>query len=384
MSRTNIYLSSIIFLLVSLFSSCMAGSQNMKTEPALYLNDFEVQYRLIHKGIDSSSFHLIVESEDYELAYIAYATNKKKVILAEDKLSIRGKKDEVFEHQFKIRDTNYYMELQVRDKTENRIFRDAFLADKTKAFDYLQITSKGKPLVRSYVPIDTEVNLYHPQQTSVWVKYFDKEFKSATPPFSDKGYKFNPKKNINQLVEVPNDGIIKLEGEGLYFIQADTNSLDGFYLNVFEERFPRISSSEQMISAARYIAKRGEYNTMFTSDNPKSSIDDFWLNRTDDNNFAKELIKTYYTRIQIANRDFTTYKEGWKTDRGMLYTIFGPPNYIQKTLEEEIWLYDASRRRSSMRFQFKKVNGQTLLVRSDYFKRSWDLEIYEWRKGMDK
>ena len=38
---------------------------------------------------------------------------------------------------------------------------------------------------------------------------------------------------------------------------------------------------------------------------------------------AKELIKNYYGRLQHANLFFTSYLEGWKTDRGMIFMIFG-------------------------------------------------------------
>ena len=38
---------------------------------------------------------------------------------------------------------------------------------------------------------------------------------------------------------------------------------------------------------------------------------------------AKSLIAIYYNRIQNANLHFTTFKEGWKTDRGMIYVVFG-------------------------------------------------------------
>ena len=382
MFRINIYILSIIFLFVSFLFSCSAGSKNLKAEPILYHTDFEVQYRLLHLGSDSSSLHLIVESDDYELSYIAYASTQKKIILAEKTSLVSGKESQFYESQFKIREQEYYVELFIKDRIKNKVFRDAFMTSKLAAFNHLRIRSDKQPLVRSYTTIDKEVNLYHPQQSTIWVKYFSKEFKSAKPPFSDKGYKFNPRRNITQLVEVPSGGTIKLEGEGLYFIQADTNSLDGFYLNVFEERYPRISSSGQMIESTRYITKRSEFDKMTTSKNPKEAIDQFWMSKAKDKDFAKDLIKTYYTRIQIANRDFTTYKEGWKTDRGMLYIIFGPPNQIKKTVAGEEWFYASSGKRNDVRYEFKKVNGQTLLLRSDYYKRPWDVEVYEWRKGI--
>ncbi|MCH7783138.1 GWxTD domain-containing protein [candidate division KSB1 bacterium] len=36
----------------------------------------------------------------------------------------------------------------------------------------------------------------------------------------------------------------------------------------------------------------------------------------------------YYRRVRFANEEFTQYKDGWKTDRGMIYILFGPPNQV--------------------------------------------------------
>ncbi|HEV8537300.1 MAG TPA: GWxTD domain-containing protein, partial [Bacteroidota bacterium] len=38
-----------------------------------------------------------------------------------------------------------------------------------------------------------------------------------------------------------------------------------------------------------------------------------------------ELMEEYYARIDYANKHFTHYYDGWKTDMGMVYVIFGQP-----------------------------------------------------------
>jgi GWxTD domain-containing protein len=381
MSKTHISTFIIICFMISCCYSCSINKE-IKTEPILYQTDFEVQYRVVHMGSDSSALQLVVESDDYELSYQAYSPLDKKIILAEEILNISNKKSIVAERKFKIREPAYYLEISIRDNNGNRQFKDIVKVDKNSGMGHLKILSDGKPLVRSYIKSKTEVNLSHTYQSTIWVKYFDRSFKSAAPPFSDKGYKFNPKKNITELVEVPSGSTIKLEGEGLYFIQSDTSTLGGFYLNVFPDRYPRISSANQMIESTRYIMKTEEYKALSSTDAKKDAIDKFWMGRARDKEFAKELIKTYYTRVQIANRDFTTYKEGWKTDKGMLYLIFGVPDLIRKTKQGEIWSYGSSGKRNAVKFEFKKVNGQSLLLHSDFFKRPWDVEIYEWRKGI--
>ena len=55
----------------------------------------------------------------------------------------------------------------------------------------------------------------------------------------------------------------------------------------------------------------------------------------------------YYRRLTFANAHFSnTYSEGWKTDMGMVYILFGMPTNIERhpyemdTKPYEIWQYD--------------------------------------------
>jgi hypothetical protein len=38
----------------------------------------------------------------------------------------------------------------------------------------------------------------------------------------------------------------------------------------------------------------------------------------------------YYTRVNYANVHFRGMREGWRTDMGMVYIIFGPPSDINR------------------------------------------------------
>ncbi len=77
-------------------------------------------------------------------------------------------------------------------------------------------------------------------------------------------------------------------------------------------------------------------------------IEAFWKHRdpipeTEENEFKTE----HYRRIEYANKYFgrEAPKPGWKTDRGRVYIILGPPNDIQRidskaeVYDTEIWFY---------------------------------------------
>ena len=58
-------------------------------------------------------------------------------------------------------------------------------------------------------------------------------------------------------------------------------------------------------------------------------IEQFWLRRdptpdTEENEFKEE----HYRRIAYANEHFAAGKAGWRTDRGRIYIVFGPPDEI--------------------------------------------------------
>jgi GWxTD domain-containing protein len=73
---------------------------------------------------------------------------------------------------------------------------------------------------------------------------------------------------------------------------------------------------------------------------------DFWKRKDPTPGTERnEMMEEYYSRVAYANRQFGHYSEGWKTDMGMVYIIFGAPNNIERHPFEvdskpyEIWTY---------------------------------------------
>jgi hypothetical protein len=55
--------------------------------------------------------------------------------------------------------------------------------------------------------------------------------------------------------------------------------------------------------------------------------------------------------VKFTNDNFSSYREGWKSDRGMVFIILGPPNNIDRHPFEyyskpyEVWEYYTINRR---------------------------------------
>ena len=73
---------------------------------------------------------------------------------------------------------------------------------------------------------------------------------------------------------------------------------------------------------------------------------DFWKKRDPTSTTERnELMEEYYGRVDYATKHFSHYIEGWKTDMGMVYIIFGPPSNIDRhpfdsdAKPYEVWTY---------------------------------------------
>ena len=149
---------------------------------------------------------------------------------------------------------------------------------------------------------------------------------------------------------------------------------------------PRLGQAERLLRPLRYITTRNEFNEMMRNQSAKAALDDFWLASTPNKDRAKELIRKYYNRVHDANRFFTSYLEGWKTDRGMIYIVFGPPNIIYKSTNSESWVYGEENNPMSLTLNFIKVDNPFTyndfrLNRSPIYKTNWYRSVESWRQG---
>jgi GWxTD domain-containing protein len=77
-------------------------------------------------------------------------------------------------------------------------------------------------------------------------------------------------------------------------------------------------------------AERAAFLRLGTNEEREQFIEIFWQNRNPDpdlgeNSFREE----HYRRIAYANEHFSSGVPGWKTDRGHMYILWGPPDEIE-------------------------------------------------------
>ncbi len=173
---------------------------------------------------------------------------------------------------------------------------------------------------------------------------------------------------------------------GYYHFRTDTASMVGYTLFVPTESYPTVSSAADMVSPLRYITSLKEWDGISTSADQRKAVERFWTDAAGSRDRAREAIAGYYGRVESANRHFTSYTEGWKTDRGLVHIIFGTPTTIRKDGRSETWVYGDETNLMSLVFNFVRreepfSDNDLILERDPRLKSAWYRNVESWRNG---
>jgi GWxTD domain-containing protein len=291
---------------------------------------------------------------------------------------------------------NYVLEVVVQDLNRNissRSILNVYKSSFGTAQNFLLTDTLYKqPLFRNMIKKEEWATLKYTGGMSLkklFVRYYDRQFPLPAPAFSTynpKPFNYYPDSTFVINLDTAGSANIRFEKTGFYHFQIDTTLKDGFTLYRFSDEYPYLTSPDQLVPILRFITTRQEFEDLMAQQNKKKAVDDFWLKNGGNAERAKSILKTYYTRAQDANLYFSSYCEGWKTDRGLIYTIFGQPNTLYKQENTETWVYGEDASYKSLSFVFVKVinpfsENDYQLNRSDMFKDEWYKGVDAWRQG---
>ena len=110
-----------------------------------------------------------------------------------------------------------------------------------------------------------------------------------------------------------------------------------------------ITNIDKATDELLYIAKGSEIDFIREATTPEEKqrrFLEFWAKyNPHPKDETNDLMDEYYARVDYANKNFQGYLEGWKTDRGMVFIRFGPPNDMERhpfnsdNKPYEIWYY---------------------------------------------
>ncbi len=239
----------------------------------------------------------------------------------------------------------------------------------------------GKPLVSTYINVpDTLIVAATSRQI---VSYYNDKFPPAPLPFSEKLGPVSKGMRVDSSYSVLPAQPFIADQNGLYLIQSDTMKNEGFVFRA-QDDYPRYSRLQNVAEPFVYICTRQEYQKIREAMDDKKAFDRVILSITRDQERAKKLIRSYFRRVEMANALFTSYKEGWKTDRGMIYIIFGPPDEVFRFNDREVWNYKIIKQGLSFDFAHSPSlfdPDNFVLVRSKKYTETWYQMIDMWRNA---
>lgn len=288
----------------------------------------------------------------------------------------------------------YELNIEVTDLNRMKSGKEIVISDKlgsgTREF-FMATDADGLPLFSDRIVGNRRYVIHTSSSTDqrIYARYYNRKFPLPPPPFAffeyspfdynaDATYILEIDENLNATFDAP--------AEGFYHFQTDTAGKEGFTLFISSEEFPEVKKIENMVDPFRFLVSGKEYKEVITADDMKAAVEGFWIDWSGNKERARSSIKAYYSRVEEANRYFSSHVEGWKSDRGMIYMIYGKPNKVYRTPLLETWIYGEENNPLSITFNFVKVinpftSNDYRLNREDYYKPSWYRSIEAWRNG---
>lgn len=351
---------------------------------------------LIYKKTDTSNYFY----NDVKLFVKTYSEDNLELLLDTASVYFKDRQTDAIVKSlsgnvfFKLKKSlNYYIEINVIDNHKKTIYQHNLYSNKESTNsrqNFLVYNPRQEVLFNSYYKPDDVVYLQSARNKEKLyeVDFFKANFKLALPPFSLEQMQHFSYKPDSTFSVYEKNGLVELAlpQKGFFHLKTNNETKEGVTFYVYESSYPKIKNTEQMILATRYIMAKKEFDNCMLANDKKAAIDKFWLEIGGSNERAKELIRKYYGRVQESNKLFSSFQEGWKTDRGMIYIVFGAPNKVTKRKNGEVWTYGELGNPSSIVFSFIKVinpftDNDYYLERSEAFKAPWYEAIDMWRQG---
>jgi GWxTD domain-containing protein len=289
--------------------------------------------------------------------------------------------------------TDYYASIIFIDKNKQSWKRVLKFVNKTdpQAGEYFfpeYLFPKRIPVFSNYISGNQGVSISSEKykKDSLFLIYYGCDTIIPLPAYSERNEKKFELKKLSVKSFMSGDSVYFPES-GYYRVVQDTCDLTGGLEFVKANTYyPFIRLPEQMLPPLQYISTESQHRIIMKSDSLKLKLDEYWIKAGGAFGKARELIRIFYNRVQLANEYYTSTREGWQTDRGMVYVIFGNPRTIHKNEYREEWIYGSGEITSNLIFYFEKdtvsaSRNDYQLIKNVKYKQAWGQAISTWRNG---
>jgi GWxTD domain-containing protein len=401
-------------------SACLSlrpPSTRVSTQLAIYnpgKNILHPQYQVYHSS-DSESvvFVKFLTSEvvfnqanpevknqaRFRVIYTLYSSLSNNEIAARDTQQFvvdRETVTDLISASFKVPTTpgkTYLLDVTLEDEirqsgVRDRVLLDRFQPENQQDWLVLNYPENKVAFERFFYPGESFRLIKQGESSErVYVSVFAPRNVLPLPPYSlDEAVDNPPLPDSSFYMAYSEQLLYRLGGEGIYIFHFKPQVTKGLCLNQFGERYPQVSQPEDMLPPLQYITTREEYQKMVSKEDLKAAVDSFWLDKGKSFANARDLIRVYYNRVVFANLYFPSSKQGWKTDRGMIYLLMGPPRGVERTETKESWFYEAAETGEKITFEFNLSDDYWIgydfkLKRKEEFRPIWNKAVDSWRRG---
>lgn len=397
----------IIFVLL-LFPGFMAVGQKIYIDENIsYWNNLNNEIHIAHSIFsENDSVHIFLEIsflhgkiyDDYNFLYELHKSYHTLDIIDSDTINMK-------DHIVAIKSGKIfaYFKADNHDKTDLLIVR---AINKRTGIDYAydiplmedyNFSSDGlvlyepdgiTPILNSFINTNHTLQLksINADSEPIYGYYYSQYFDEAVPPMIIEDQRAPKELVIDSVFTVPLNESFTLKSKGLYFFQKDSSSANGISIRVQDAYFPLAKTFDSVLEPLIYISTRSETESIRNARDPKKAFEDYWINLVKIPNMATNTVKQYYERVEAANYLFTNFEEGWKSDMGMIYIVYGPPNDVYKSEEIIDWVYNRDLTMPVIRFSFYKVKNvftdhHYTLLRKKTYDKNWFKSVELWRDG---
>ena len=411
-----------LILLAFILQAC-AGQRNLDSTDMSYLYDqkkvgLRPDFRVFHLNDSISRIYYRIENQNLLYRKDSESLSYKALFELQYKLTF-GSRDEylldtarfqfedaMFEPSGKV--INGYFDLKTSEATEAQMNLQILLTDQNRDqsfLNYIIIHREGPMDYQNFLLTDTldqvifknhlptgipfKIKYLDSTKSIFFLSHYQNEFPLAKPPYSgstEETFSIDPKSTL----KVNLNKTIRLNEKGIFHLRLDTSEWDGFTVHNYNNQYPYVATYVQMAEPLRYLTTKREYKEIIDNLNKPEELEllvkKFWRKRAGSIDRSKVIVDAFYSRVQYSNIFFHSYLEGWKSDRGIIYIIYGAPDKVQKNSDGEIWIYGDETSTLSYSFTFGKVNNpfsenDYSLIRSPEYRYGWGRAIEAWRNG---
>ncbi|MEQ8551020.1 MAG: GWxTD domain-containing protein [Cyclobacteriaceae bacterium] len=346
--------------------------------------DTHVEYRIIDSGEDQYTVIYNVSSDttglwlfNILLQNTYKSENHDTLSLATQEILYQDEKD-IF-YAIDVPKSTYDLLIFSFNNLSEGIYRlyDAPLNNPGGYPSFYPTEEDGAPLLSKYYTGD-EIS-FSGLDGPVHVFRYREEFGPADPPMGEMSA-LAPTLSIDSSYFV--DGVQSdMLDFHFYLFQKDTLDNTGVTILKCPYYYPDLRMYDELIKPMRYISTSVENQSLNQAREPRKAFENFWLSNYGTKFRAKGAIRFFFQRVEEANQLFTDYKLGWKTDRGIIYVIYGKPDIVVKRARAEEWRYNSGERFEFIRIPILFTPSLYSLKRNSEYEKSWYNKVGDIRKG---